>query len=89
MRGAPTSPATITTGIFVRIAAEAACEDARAGKSRITPYWRVIRDDGRLFEKLPGGPAAQADHLAAEGHALETAGKLRVKDPARSLVKLR
>lgn len=78
----------ITTGIFIRIAAEAACEDAREGKSRITPYWRVIRDDGRLLEKLPGGPAAQADQLAAEGHTLETAGKLRVKDPARSLVKL-
>ena len=78
----------ITTGIFVRIAAEAAAEDMRAGKSRVTPYWRVIRDDGRLLEKLPGGPAAQADHLAAEGHAIETTGKLRVKDPGRTLVKL-
>ncbi len=77
----------ITTGIFVRIAAEAAAEAARAGKSRITPYWRVIRDDGKLIEKLPGGPPAQADHLAAEGHAIETAGRFRVKDPSRALVK--
>lgn len=69
----------ITTGIFVRIVAEAAAEDARAGKSRITPYWRVVRDDGSLFEKLPGGPAAQAEHLEAEGHSIDRSGKLRVR----------
>lgn len=78
----------ITTGIFVRIAAEAAEEDLRAGKSRVTPYWRVIRDDGRLLEKFPGGPVAQADRLSAEGHAIETGGKLRVRDPNGALVKL-
>jgi alkylated DNA nucleotide flippase Atl1 len=78
----------ITTGIFVRIVAEAAAEQARAGKSRITPYWRVIRDDGRLLEKLPGGPSMQAAQLEAEGHAIDRAGKLRVKDAARALVRL-
>src|SRR5436190_5958410 len=31
----------LTTGIFVRIAAEAAEEDLRDGKKKITPYWRV------------------------------------------------
>ena len=76
----------ITTGIFVRIAAEAAAEDERAGKRRITPYWRVIRDNGLLLEKLPGGPAGQADRLSAEGHSIDRSGKLRVEDPA--LVKL-
>src|ERR1700682_6414679 len=30
----------LTTGIFVRIAAEAAEEDASAGVSKVTPYWR-------------------------------------------------
>ena len=79
----------ITTGIFVRIASEAAAEDARAGKSRITPYWRVIREDGSLLEKLPGGPVIQAEHLEAEGHGIDRAGKLRVKDFARGLVRLR
>ena len=29
----------LVTGLFVRIAAEAAEEDAAAGKTRITPYW--------------------------------------------------
>src|SRR3979411_326422 len=31
----------LTTGIFVRIAAEAAEEDVKAGAAKITPYWRV------------------------------------------------
>ena len=69
----------MTTGIFVRIVAEAAAEEARAGKSRITPYWRVVRDDGSLHEKFPGGPAAQAEHLEAEGHQIDRSGKLRLK----------
>jgi alkylated DNA nucleotide flippase Atl1 len=78
----------ITTGIFIRIVAEAAAEAARESKSRITPYWRVVRDDGALLEKLPGGPSAQAAHLDAEGHQIDRTGKLRVKDPARALAKL-
>lgn len=68
----------MVAGMFVRIAAEAACEDIKAGKSRITPYWRVVRDDGRLLEKLPGGPAEQARHLEAEGHEIQNSAKLRV-----------
>ncbi|MBI1749244.1 MAG: MGMT family protein [Acidobacteria bacterium] len=66
----------LTTGIFVRIIAEVAEEDRRAGKSRVTPYWRVVRDDGSLNEKLPGGPPAQARRLRAEGFAI-AAGKGR------------
>jgi hypothetical protein len=70
----------LCTGIFVRIAAEAAEEDRRAGRKRITPYWRVVRDDGSLNEKFPGGPAAQAAKLRREGHHLETG---RGKKPPR------
>src|SRR5512141_2144191 len=47
-RYAADSACPLVTGIFVRIAAEAAEEDARAGKTRITPYWRVVKDDGSL-----------------------------------------
>ena len=54
----------------MRIAAEAAADDRAAGKARITPYWRVVRDDGSLLEKLPGGAPAQAERLIAEGHQL-------------------
>jgi 6-O-methylguanine DNA methyltransferase, DNA binding domain len=60
----------LTTGIFVRLAAEAAEEDARAGVTRITPYWRVVKDDGSLNPKFPGGVARQAERLRAEGHRI-------------------
>ncbi len=60
----------LTTGIFVRIVAEAAEEDLRDGKKRVTPYWRVIRDDGSLNEKFPGGVNAQARRLKEEGHSI-------------------
>jgi hypothetical protein len=57
----------LTTGIFMRIAAEAAEEDRRAGRKRITPYWRTVRDDGSLIEKFPGGVRGQASNLRREG----------------------
>jgi len=60
----------LTTGIFVRIAAEAAEESARAGKSRITPYWRVVKEDGSLNPKFPGGVTAQSERLRDEGHEI-------------------
>jgi alkylated DNA nucleotide flippase Atl1 len=79
-----------STGIFVRIAAEAAEEERAAGKERITPYWRVLKPDGGLNEKLPGGVEAQSSHLKAEGHVIEPArGKQppKVKDFDKKLVK--
>jgi hypothetical protein len=70
----------LCTGIFVRIAAEAAEEERRAGKKAITPYWRVISSEGRLNPKLPGGADAQRRALVGEGHKIEkSAGK---KPPA-------
>lgn len=62
-----TQACPLTTGIFIRIAAEAAEEDLRNGRKKITPYWRTIRDDGTLHEKLPGGIKAQAAKLRKEG----------------------
>jgi len=85
------STCPLTTGIFVRIAAETAEEDLRMGKSDITSYWRVIRDDGGLNEKSPGGVVAQAAHLTEEGHTIEPGkGKKppRVKDFERVLAEL-
>jgi hypothetical protein len=61
----------LTTGIFVRVAAEAAEEDARDGRTRITPYWRTVKDGGKLNEKFPGGVEAQADRLRGEGFEIE------------------
>jgi alkylated DNA nucleotide flippase Atl1 len=66
----------LTTGIFLRIAAEASDEENGA-----LPYWRVVRDDGRILDKLPGGPAAQAKRLTAEGHKVTAKGAtLRVAE---------
>ena len=61
----------LTTGIFVRVAAEAAEEDARDGRTRITPYWRTVKDGGKLNEKFPGGVKAQANRLRSEGFEIE------------------
>ena len=60
----------LVTGMFVRIAAEAAEEDASAGKTIITPYWRVVKDDGSLNPKFPGGAERQAERLRDEGHRI-------------------
>jgi len=60
----------LLTGMFVRLAAEAAEEDAGRGVAGITPYWRVVRDDGSLNPKFPGGSDRQAERLRAEGHRI-------------------
>jgi len=66
----------MTTGIFARIAAEAAAEDEAAGKKRFTPYWRTLKADGELNPKYPGGVKQQTKRLVAEGHRVRVKGKL-------------
>ena len=81
----------ITTGIFVRITAEAAEEDKRLERKQITPYWRVIGLDGSLNPKFPGGVNSQAVYLRKEGHAILPAqGKKppKVKDFEKYLQRL-
>ena len=81
----------MTTGIFIHIAAEAAEEDLSRGEKQVTPYWRVIKSDGSLNEKFPGGVEAQAERLKEEGHTIEPGkGKKppRVKDFEQFLVNL-
>jgi len=67
---ATTSACPLVTGIFVRISAEAAEEDASRGKMAITPYWRVVKNDGSLNPKFPGGVERQARRLRDEGLAV-------------------
>ena len=64
----------LVTGIFLRICAETAEEDRRTGASDIAPYWRVVKTDGTLNGKFPGGAEAQGQLLREEGHIIE-AGK--------------
>jgi alkylated DNA nucleotide flippase Atl1 len=71
----------LTTGIFLRLVAEAA-EEESGGSPHHLPYWRVVRSGGQLIEKLPGGQAAQAERLRAEGIRVTVRGKsFRVLDP--------
>src|SRR5437762_13875475 len=77
----------LTTGIFVRIAAEAAEEDRANGERRLTPYWRVVKDDGSLNPKYPGGVEAQVRYLRAEGFTVTRQSRKRptVKEFERRL----
>ncbi len=61
----------MTSGIFLRIVAETAEEDLRSGKRDIAPYWRVLKSDGSLNEKYPGGIDHQAGCLREEGFQIE------------------
>ena len=60
----------LTAGLFVRIVAEAAEEAANSDNSVTVPYWRVVKDDGSLNPKLPGGVERQAERLRQEGHRI-------------------
>jgi hypothetical protein len=85
------STCPLTTGIFVRISAEAAEEYLQMGMKEITPYWRIVKNDGSLNEKFPGGVEAQAKRLRQEGHTIEPArGKKppKVKDFEKYLFNL-
>ena len=80
----------MTTGIFLRIVAEAAEEDLREGRKRITPYWRVLKKGGLLNPKNPGGVKTQEARLKKEGHRVASGKGNRppmVLEYERSLVK--
>jgi alkylated DNA nucleotide flippase Atl1 len=85
------STCPMTLGIFLRIISEAAEEDRQNGKGlsraqpreQITPYWRVVKDDGSLNPKYPGGTESHAKLLRKEGHKMTSSkGKKppKVKD---------
>ncbi|MBI5058383.1 MGMT family protein [candidate division KSB1 bacterium] len=75
------STCPLTTGIFLRIVAEFAEEERAQGMTRVTPYWRVVKDDGSLNPKFPGGIDAHANMLRAEGvEIILRRGVLRVTD---------
>jgi alkylated DNA nucleotide flippase Atl1 len=79
----------ITTGIFARIAAGAAAEEEAEGKTRITPYWRVLKSGGEINAKYPGGIEDQRRRLEDEGHrVVAKRKKFVVQDFERYLAKL-
>jgi len=78
---------SLTTGIFIMTAANAAEEAKGEGKQLDTPYWRTLKTDGFLNPKYPGGQEAQKKLLEEEGHKVIRKGKnLLVKDYQDHLV---
>ena len=65
----------MTTGIFARIAANAADEQRQAGEKDITPYWRTLKTGGVINAKYPGGVEGQKKLLEKEGHKVIQKGK--------------
>jgi alkylated DNA nucleotide flippase Atl1 len=74
----------------LRIVAETAEEDKEKGKKRVTPYWRMLKDDGTLNPKFPGGEETQAEKLRNEGFTIIKKGrtKLMVEDFEKYLIDL-
>jgi len=67
----------LATGWFIRIVAECAEEELKEGKSldSVAPYWRILKPDGSLNEKFPGGVELQAERLKSEGFNVVKQGK--------------
>ena len=59
----------MTTGIFLKIVAFAAEENRTLGND-VTPYWRVVKDGGKLNDKFPEGVTLHQELLESEGHSI-------------------
>jgi alkylated DNA nucleotide flippase Atl1 len=78
---------SLTAGIFIMTAANAAEEAAEKGVNLRIPYWRTLKADGFLNEKYPGGVEAQKMKLEDEGFTVMQRGKrFFVKDYQNFLV---
>ncbi len=66
---------SLTAGIFIMTAANAAEEAAQEGKSLDIPYWRTLKSDGFLNPKYPGGQEAHRNLLEREGYKVIQKGK--------------
>jgi alkylated DNA nucleotide flippase Atl1 len=81
------STCPLTLGIFLRIISEYMEEKRSNGDKNISPYWRVIKDDGKLNAKIHGGIASHAKLLREEGYKITGQGdKFRVTDYEKLLV---
>lgn len=69
------SACPLVTGISVRICAEAAEEERAKGEKKIAHWWRIVKSDGSLNEKMPQATDYQKTLLEAEGHEIEIKGK--------------
>jgi hypothetical protein len=65
----------VTTGIFLGIVAKTAAEMEEMGARRVAPWWRVLKSDGSLNPRMPGGMEEQRRRLEAEGFKVARKGK--------------
>ena len=78
---------SLTTGIFIMTAANAAEETAKEGKGLRVPYWRTLKAGGLLNEKYPGGAEAHKKLLEKEGFKiLQKRRKFVVNDYEKHLI---
>ena len=63
--------AAIPTGVYLKFIALAAEEERPVKKDKVTPYWRVLKPDGAINIKYPGGAEKQIELLKLEGHSIE------------------
>jgi len=78
---------SLTTGIFIMTAANAAEEAAKEGKNLNIPYWRTLKANGFLNEKYPGGAEVQKRLLENEGFTILQKGrKFVVNDYEKYLI---
>ena len=63
--------AAIPTGVYLKYIALAAEEEKPVKKGQVTPYWRVLKPDGTINIKFPGGAKQQIALLESEGHSIE------------------
>ena len=63
--------AAIPTGVYLKYIALASEEEIPTKKNNVTPYWRVLKPDGTINIKFPGGAERQIGLLESEGHTIE------------------
>lgn len=57
----------VSTGIFMWICANCAEEEKAHGVKNVAPYWRVLKEGGKLNTKYPGGVKHHAALLEKDG----------------------
>ena len=67
--------AAIPTGVYLKYIALASEEERLIKKDKLSPYWRVLKPNGAINIKFPGGAERQIALLKAEGHHIEVIGK--------------
>ncbi len=65
----------LTAGIFINICAWASFQRTE----NITPYWRILKSNGELNPKYPGGVSNQKKKLEEEGHKIIKKGTKNIK----------